>query len=108
MRFTHAGLRGLQSQVETTGCVRAPRYVGFCSGLIRATLHMVNREFGELAADFISLGLLPPGADRDAIVPALTSACMRPRGSSMPQQVAVPYRAVFYFKKLAQACQASL
>jgi len=33
---------------------------------------MVNREFGELAADFVSLGLLPPGADRAAIVPALT------------------------------------
>lgn len=49
-------------------------HAGLCSGLIRATLHMVNREFGELAADFISLGLLPPGADRDAIVPALTSA----------------------------------
>ena len=33
-------------------------------GLIRATLHMVNREFGALADDFITLGLLPPGADR--------------------------------------------
>ena len=54
----------------------APFYHGACargrSGLIRATLHMVNREFGELAADFVSLGLLPPGADRAAIVPALT------------------------------------
>jgi aarF domain-containing kinase len=41
--------------------------------LIRATLHMVNREFGQLANDFISLGLLPPGTDVDALVPALTA-----------------------------------
>ena len=61
-----------------------------CSGLIRATLHMVNREFGELAADFISLGLLPPGADRDAIVPALTSAHVGLQGSTMPQHAGVP------------------
>ncbi len=54
--------------VQTDGAaLRAAR-----SGLIRATLHMVNREFGELAADFVALGLLPPGADRAAIVPALT------------------------------------
>jgi predicted unusual protein kinase regulating ubiquinone biosynthesis (AarF/ABC1/UbiB family) len=42
-------------------------------GLIRATLHLVNREFGALADDFITLGLLPPGSDRATIVPALTS-----------------------------------
>ena len=63
---------------------------GLCSGLIRATLHMVNREFGELAADFISLGLLPPGADRDAIVPALTSARMGVQGSPVTQQAGQP------------------
>ncbi|KAK9810801.1 hypothetical protein WJX73_008900 [Symbiochloris irregularis] len=40
--------------------------------LITATLHLVNREFGELADDFVQLGLLPPGSDREAIVPALT------------------------------------
>ena len=33
-------------------------------GLIRATLHMVNREFEALAEDFVALGLLPTGADR--------------------------------------------
>ena len=41
-------------------------------GLIRATIHMVNREFGSLANDFMALGLLPPDADMDQIVPALT------------------------------------
>ena len=41
-------------------------------GLIRATLHLVNREFGSLADDFMTLGLLPPGSDKGTIVPALT------------------------------------
>lgn len=35
-----------------------------CRGLIRATLHMVNREFDALADDFVDLGLLPTGANR--------------------------------------------
>ncbi|CAL8466667.1 g6203 [Coccomyxa elongata] len=42
-------------------------------GLIRATLHMVNREYGALADDFITLGLLPTGANRSEVVPALTN-----------------------------------
>mmetsp|Transcript_19608 Transcript_19608/g.59305 ORF Transcript_19608/g.59305 Transcript_19608/m.59305 type:complete len:979 (-) Transcript_19608:2833-5769(-) len=41
-------------------------------GLIQATLHLVNREYAALAEDFITLGLLPPGSDRGAIIPALT------------------------------------
>lgn len=41
-------------------------------GLIQATLHLVNREFMELADDFVTLGLLPPESDPDQIVPALT------------------------------------
>lgn len=40
--------------------------------LIRATLHLVNREFNELAKDFVTLGFLPGGADKSVIVPALT------------------------------------
>ena len=40
--------------------------------MIQATLHMVNREFDELADDFITLGMLPAGSDMNAIVPALT------------------------------------
>ena len=32
----------------------------------------MNREYAALADDFITLGLLPPGSDRAAIVPALT------------------------------------
>ena len=41
--------------------------------LIRATLHLVNREYEALADDFISLGMLPSGSDRSEIIPALTS-----------------------------------
>lgn len=43
-----------------------------CRALIRATLHLVNREFSALADDFIELGLLPAGSNREEIVPALT------------------------------------
>lgn len=43
-----------------------------CRGLIQATLHLVNREFNALADDFVVLGLLPPGADKAVIAPALT------------------------------------
>ena len=32
----------------------------------------MNREFASLADDFMTLGLLPPGSDKDTIVPALT------------------------------------
>lgn len=42
-------------------------------GLIRATLHLVNREYKALADDFITLGMLPADSDREKIVPALTS-----------------------------------
>jgi hypothetical protein len=41
-------------------------------GLIRATLHLVNREYASLADDFVTLGMLPQDADRAAVVPALT------------------------------------
>ncbi|GBF89282.1 uncharacterized aarF domain-containing kinase, chloroplastic [Raphidocelis subcapitata] len=40
--------------------------------LVRATLHLVNREYTELAQDFLDLGFLPPGSDMGEIVPALT------------------------------------
>ncbi|EFJ41125.1 hypothetical protein VOLCADRAFT_107815 [Volvox carteri f. nagariensis] len=42
------------------------------NALMTATLHLVNREYGRLAEDFIILGLLPAGTDRDAVLPALT------------------------------------
>ncbi|KAL4420222.1 hypothetical protein ABPG77_011046 [Micractinium sp. CCAP 211/92] len=43
-------------------------------GLMRATLHLVNREFEALADDFVTLGMLPKseGEEREAVVPALT------------------------------------
>ena len=40
--------------------------------LIRATLHLVNREYEALAEDFVSLGMLPSLSDRTKIIPALT------------------------------------
>ncbi|GLI66135.1 hypothetical protein VaNZ11_009866 [Volvox africanus] len=42
------------------------------NALMTATLHLVNREYGRLAEDFITLGLLPSGTDRDTVLPALT------------------------------------
>ena len=50
-------------------------------GLIRATLHLVNREFDALADDFMTLGLLPPGSDKNVIVPALTGVFQARRKS---------------------------
>ena len=41
--------------------------------LLRATLHLVNREYDKLADDFVALGFLPPGSDRSKVIPALTS-----------------------------------
>ncbi|XP_058188860.1 uncharacterized aarF domain-containing protein kinase At1g71810, chloroplastic isoform X1 [Rhododendron vialii] len=41
-------------------------------GLIEACLHLVNRDFDALAKDFVTLGLLPPTADKDAVTKALT------------------------------------
>uniref|UniRef100_A0A7C8YWW8 Protein kinase domain-containing protein n=1 Tax=Opuntia streptacantha TaxID=393608 RepID=A0A7C8YWW8_OPUST len=43
-------------------------------GFIEACLHLVNRDFDALAKDFVTLGLLPPTADRDAVTKALTVA----------------------------------
>ena len=44
--------------------------------LVRATLHMVNREFESLAEDFVALGMLPEqgSAAKGKIVKALTGA----------------------------------
>ncbi|KAI4352797.1 hypothetical protein L6164_007016 [Bauhinia variegata] len=41
-------------------------------GFIEACLHLVNRDFDALAKDFVTLGLLPPTSDRDAVTKALT------------------------------------
>ena len=40
--------------------------------LIRATMHLVNREYARLSDDFVQLGFLPAGSDKDEVVPALT------------------------------------
>ncbi|XP_020571323.1 uncharacterized aarF domain-containing protein kinase At1g71810, chloroplastic [Phalaenopsis equestris] len=41
-------------------------------GFIQACLHLVNRDFDSLAKDFITLGLLPPTAQKDEVTKALT------------------------------------
>ncbi|KAG2665476.1 hypothetical protein I3760_15G009700 [Carya illinoinensis] len=41
-------------------------------GFIEACLHLVNRDFDALSKDFVTLGLLPPTADSDAVTKALT------------------------------------
>ena len=58
-------------------------------GLIRATLHLVNREFDALADDFVTLGLLPPGSDKDVIVPALTGVFQVRQAALRPKPCAV-------------------
>ncbi|KAM5562115.1 hypothetical protein ABKV19_017368 [Rosa sericea] len=42
------------------------------NGFIEASLHLVNRDFGALAKDFVTLGLIPPTADKEAVTKALT------------------------------------
>ncbi|KZV43068.1 hypothetical protein F511_04460 [Dorcoceras hygrometricum] len=41
-------------------------------GFIEACLHLVNRDYDSLAKDFVTLGLIPPTADEDAVTQALT------------------------------------
>lgn len=44
----------------------------FRDGFIEACLHLVNRDFNALAKDFVTLGLLPPTAEKEAVSKALT------------------------------------
>lgn len=44
----------------------------FRDGFIEACLHLINRDYDELANDFVTLGLIPPGSDKDAVSEALT------------------------------------
>ncbi|WJX71166.1 hypothetical protein P8452_55189 [Trifolium repens] len=41
-------------------------------GFIEACLHLVNRDFDALATDFVTLGLLPPTTEKEAVTKALT------------------------------------
>ncbi|CAI0396255.1 unnamed protein product [Linum tenue] len=41
-------------------------------GFIEACLHLVNRDYDALSEDFVTLGFLPPTADREAVTNALT------------------------------------
>jgi predicted unusual protein kinase regulating ubiquinone biosynthesis (AarF/ABC1/UbiB family) len=42
-------------------------------GLVDAVVHLINKDYVELAADFVTLGFLAPGTDIRPIVPALES-----------------------------------
>ncbi|XVF63217.1 hypothetical protein PTKIN_Ptkin09bG0070000 [Pterospermum kingtungense] len=44
----------------------------FRDGFIEACLHLVNRDFDALSKDFVTLGLLPPTAEKEAVSKALT------------------------------------
>ncbi|KAJ4949911.1 hypothetical protein NE237_014272 [Protea cynaroides] len=44
----------------------------FQHGFIEACLHLVNRDFDALGKDFVTLGLLPPTAQKGAVTEALT------------------------------------
>ncbi|XP_022773460.1 uncharacterized aarF domain-containing protein kinase At1g71810, chloroplastic isoform X2 [Durio zibethinus] len=44
----------------------------FRDGFIEACLHLVNRDFDALSKDFVTLGLLPPTAEKEAVTKALT------------------------------------
>ncbi|XP_042520328.1 uncharacterized aarF domain-containing protein kinase At1g71810, chloroplastic [Macadamia integrifolia] len=44
----------------------------FRDGFIEACLHLINRDFDALAKDFVTLGLLPPTAQKSAVTEALT------------------------------------
>ncbi|TQE06521.1 hypothetical protein C1H46_007892 [Malus baccata] len=52
-------------------------------GFIEASLHLVNRDFGALAKDFVTLGFIPPNADKEAVTKALTGffLCLEPMDS---------------------------
>ncbi|CAM8881107.1 unnamed protein product [Rhodiola kirilowii] len=41
-------------------------------GFIVACLHLINRDFEALGKDFVTLGLLPPTAEKEAVAKALT------------------------------------
>lgn len=44
----------------------------FRDGFIEACLHLVNRDFDALSKDFVTLGLLPPTVEKEAVTKALT------------------------------------
>ncbi|CAK7346703.1 unnamed protein product [Dovyalis caffra] len=44
----------------------------FRDGFIEACLHLVNRDYDALSKDFVTLGLLPPTADKEEVTKALT------------------------------------
>ena len=50
---------GLSPRYSIQDCLCPPVGVCLCRGLMRATLHLVNREFEALADDFVTLGMLP-------------------------------------------------
>ncbi|WP_448379613.1 ABC1 kinase family protein [Gloeomargarita sp.] len=51
--------------------------------LADALVHLVNKDYWELAQDFVRLGFLPPGTDIKPIVPALESLWQKAVGTQL-------------------------
>ncbi|WZZ68763.1 hypothetical protein YC2023_080133 [Brassica napus] len=56
-------------------------------GFMEACLHLVNRDFKSLAKDFVTLGLLPPTAEKGAVTKALTDVFQDAIARGVPIQI---------------------
>jgi len=54
-------------------------------GLINAIVHIINREFGALAHDYVHLGFLTPETDLEPIIPALGVVFNNALGASVAE-----------------------
>lgn len=54
-------------------------------GLIKAIVHIVNREFDALAQDYVDLGFLSPETDLRPIIPALGTVFNNALGASVAE-----------------------
>jgi predicted unusual protein kinase regulating ubiquinone biosynthesis (AarF/ABC1/UbiB family) len=54
-------------------------------GLIESIVHLVNRDFGALAKDYVRLGFLDPGVDLEAITPALAGVFNEALGAGVAE-----------------------
>jgi len=54
-------------------------------GLIEAVVHMVNRDFAGLAADYVKLEFLTPDTDLSPIIPALSQVFSQALGASVAE-----------------------
>ncbi len=54
-------------------------------GLIESIVHLVNRDFGALAKDYVRLGFLDPSVDLEAITPALAGVFNEALGAGVAE-----------------------